>query len=151
MANPTRSLLPLASAIWSLRTLTLTAQILLDPKLGFLGTVLEQHSHKHMARALPARAALPTSFHRVVVIPGVACAVSAVPLLDCTFGKTVWECLRFSRSWPVMHARDMRISFNEEQVSSGSYAWLYESVRVLFHTAYALGMQGMPATTRCAS
>ena len=59
VANPARSLLPLASAIWSLRTLTLTAQILLDPKLGFLGTVLEQHSHKHMARALPARAALP--------------------------------------------------------------------------------------------
>ena len=54
VANPARSLLPLASAIWSLRTVTLVAQILLDPKLGFLGTALEQHSHKHMARARPA-------------------------------------------------------------------------------------------------
>ena len=60
MANPARALLPLASAIWSLRTLTLTAQILLDPKLGFLGTMLEQHSHKHMARAPPTCAALST-------------------------------------------------------------------------------------------
>ncbi|KAK9832088.1 hypothetical protein WJX81_005553 [Elliptochloris bilobata] len=50
VANPARSLLPLASAIWSLRTVVLTLQIFLDPKLGFLGTMLEKQSHKHMAR-----------------------------------------------------------------------------------------------------
>ena len=95
MANPTRALLPLASALWSLRTLTLTAQILLDPKLGFLGTVLEQHSHKHMARALPARAALLKSLHQSVGYPGVACAVPDVPPIDRSFPKTGCNCPTF--------------------------------------------------------
>lgn len=51
VSAPARSLLPLASLIWSARTIVLTLQIFLDPKLGFLGTVVEEH--KHMTRAWP--------------------------------------------------------------------------------------------------
>lgn len=87
VANPTRSLLPLASAIWSLRTLTLTAQILLDPKLGFLGTVLEQHSHKHMARTLPARARSPPCSISVLHTRG-GLRSADVTAISCTFAET---------------------------------------------------------------
>ena len=53
VTEPVRSLLPLASFVWSARTVVLMLQIFLDPKLGFVGTIVEQHMHMTRARALP--------------------------------------------------------------------------------------------------
>lgn len=51
VSPPARVLLPLASLVWSARTVMLTVLIFLDPKLGFFGTIIEEH--KHMTRAQP--------------------------------------------------------------------------------------------------
>jgi len=60
ISEPVRSLLPLASFVWSARTVVLMLQIFLDPKLGFVGTIVEQHMHMTRARALPLPLALRT-------------------------------------------------------------------------------------------
>ena len=107
---PARSLLPLASLIWSARTIVLTLQIFLDPKLGFLGTVVEEH--KHMTRAWPNNRHFLTAQQRrmyqaldlvlelsLTCLPGCHCYDFAVVARHYALDTTPTQCFTRTAAW----------------------------------------------------